>query len=416
VSFATYIRNVLKSSPFLLRLFFTVFWSTAHLVEHSHTYKGQNLRIAAHAYSMEEIAATFSDLFGKDVIYNPFTVQELSAMDFPSAPAIAQMCQFLGDPRSLQHDCDLTAALMRIASRSGYPYDPLDPNQQQHRRSSSKVAPTTFTDWLLTHSDSTAFSRVGLDLDGEEITTVTVFGATSPQGRSVIRGLLDDTRKKYSIRATTRRPLEAPEVLELHAMDPNRVQLVYADFDNIQSCQQAVDGVQGVFLVADFYDAGGHPPAPNDDNNNNHNQNYYHHHHESLIETHERHTKNIIDACESSSVKHLVFSTLESFELVNRDLPEKEFLEFSPRARMAAYARQKQSNLSVTFVLMPCYSEAFLEMIEKRIDDETGHEKVVLQGTYVVRERDVQQLIGFAEVLGWFVCSKGNTIRNTLSL
>jgi hypothetical protein len=364
-------------------VFCSFFGTAAYLVEHSSTYKGQNLRLAAHAYSMEEIAVTFSDLFGKDVIYNPFTVQELAAMDFPSAPAIAQMCQFLGDPRSLQHDCDLTAELMRKAS--GYALSSYN-DPQQHRRSSCKRAsPTTFSDWLLTHSDSTAFSRVGLDLDGEEITTVTVFGATSPQGRSVIRGLLDDTRKMYMIRATTRRPLDAPEVLELHAMDPNRVQLVNADFDNVKSCQQAVDGVQGVFLVADFYDAGHphyyhHHPTPNDDSDNNSNSNH-HHHHESLIETRERHTKNIIDACESSSVKHLVFSTLESFELVNRDLPEKEFLEFSPRARMAAYARQKQSSLSVTFVLMPCYSEALLDLIEKRIDEETGHEKVVLQGT-----------------------------------
>jgi hypothetical protein len=154
-------------------------------------YKGKTLRVAAEKISMNEIAGAFSDLFGKDVVYNPLLPEELAVVDFPSAPAMAQMCQFLGDPRSLEHDTVLTAQLM--APRK----------------------PTSFQDWLLTHSDSTAFSRVGLDLDAEAIESVCVFGATSAQGRSVVKGLLADARQTYMIRGTTRIPLDSPQVLEL---------------------------------------------------------------------------------------------------------------------------------------------------------------------------------------------------------
>jgi hypothetical protein len=75
--------------------------------------------------------------------------------------------------------------------------------------------PTSLQDWLLTHSDSTAFSRVGLDLDGEAIESACAFGATSAQGRSVVKGLLADARQTYMIRGTTRIPLDSPQVLEL---------------------------------------------------------------------------------------------------------------------------------------------------------------------------------------------------------
>jgi len=40
---------------------------------------------------MDEVAAEFSDLFGKDVIYNPLTVEEVAALDFATAPAMAQV-------------------------------------------------------------------------------------------------------------------------------------------------------------------------------------------------------------------------------------------------------------------------------------------------------------------------------------
>lgn len=292
---------------------------------------------------MDGVAAAFSDLFGKDVIYNPLTVEEVSSLSFSTAPAMAQMCQFVGGhPAVPPHDLKTTL-------------DVLFPKQ-----------PQTFEDWLLTHSDSTVFKRVGLDLDAPEILSVTVFGATSPEGTSVVKGLLGDTRKQYTVRATTRH-LDSEKAAAVKALDPDRVQLVYADFDDIESCQKAVDGVDGAFLVTDFYsDEVGQD-----------------------MEKEERHAKNVIDACEASqSVKHLVFSTMESVEEMNKilglglssvkDVKGKEgtVVQFDAKARAAAYARTKR--LSVTYVLMPCYSELFFDRIEKRVDEATGKEKFVL--------------------------------------
>lgn len=294
---------------------------------------------------MDEIAKEFSDLFGKDVVYNPLLPKELAALDFPAAPAMAQMCQFLGDSRELVHDLELTHSLA-------------------HPR---KLA--NFETWLLTHSDSTAFSRVGLDRDAEPLNKICVFGALSPQGQSVVKGLLADSRKSYEIRCTTRRNLETTkEVQETIALDPNRISFVEADFDNVESCQKAVQGMDGVFLVADLHE---HPSlgGENDDDQQSAKQKGY-------LESEERHVKNIIDACEGN-VRHVIFSTMESSEKVNTDLPERDLLEFSPKARAAAYARSKK--LSVTFVLVPFYSEMFFEMMDIRKDETTGKDKVVMQ-------------------------------------
>lgn len=299
---------------------------------------------------MDKIALAFTDLFGKDVVYNPLLPQELAALEFASAPAMAQMCQFLGTSGDLQHDLELTAQLL------------------QPRK------PTTFKDWLLVHSDSTAFSRVGLDRDAPELTRICVFGALSPQGRSVVKGLLADTRKSYEIRATTRRSLNTtPEVDDMIQWDPKRVSFVQADFDDVVSCQRAVQGMDGAFLVADDLQE---TNLKNVD-----------------LETEERHVRNTIDACEGS-VKHLVFSTMESSEVVNEDLPQKELLELSPKARAAAYARSKK--LSVTFVLMPCYSEVFFDMMHVRKDD-AGKDKIVLQ---VPSDNDAKVMCMSVEELG----------------
>lgn len=271
---------------------------------------------------MDEIAAAFSDLFGKDVIYNPLLPDEVADLPFPSAPAMAQMCQYL---QHTQYDTDMTRNVM-------FP-----------------TRPQKFQDWLLTHSDSQAFKAVGLDLDAPEITSVVVFGSTSPQGASVVKGLLDDARKQYTVRATTRHP-DGPKAKALKELDPERVTIVYADLDAVKSCQDAADGMDGAFLVTDFY---------TDANRN------------SITE--EQHAKNVIDACEAShSIRHLVFSTMDDVAELNHvmDLGLQSCSEgtvggihMSAKAKAAAYARTKK--LSVTYVILPCYSEMFLDMIQR---------------------------------------------------
>jgi uncharacterized protein YbjT (DUF2867 family) len=329
--------RIVPNAPFCL-LFFAL-CSTANIFANPDKYDGRNLRLAAEKISMDEIAAAFSDLFGKDVIYNPLTVEEVAQLPFPTAPCMAQMCQFLGDPRSLEHDLEITKEVCFPGK------------------------PQKFEDWLLTHSGSTVYQRVGLDLDAPDILSVVVFGATSPEGTSVVKGLLADDRKKYRVRATTRH-VDSDKAKALKELDPERVELVFADFDDLVSCQKAAEGVDGAFLVTDFYEDEARD-----------------------MDAEEQHAKNVIDACEASTtVKHLVFSTMESVEEMNRildlglttvqDAKGKEgmVVQFDAKARAAAYARTKK--LSVTYVLMPCYSELFFDMIERRTVD--GKEKLVL--------------------------------------
>jgi hypothetical protein len=321
---------------------FSLGCSLAQVIEEYHIYDGKNVRLAAESISMDDVAALFSDLFGKDVVYNPLTVQEVASLPIPAAGVMAQMCQFLGDPRSLAHQVDVTEAVM-------FPRKP-----------------QPFKDWLLVNSDHAAFEAVGLSVDGKEILSVTVFGATSVQGTSVVKGLLEDGRKRYAIRATTRH-LDSKLAKALKELDPERVELVYADFDDCESCKAAVEGVDGAFLVTDFFEEA-----------------------EMDMEAEQRHAKNVIDACEAShSVRHLVFSTLESVDEMNKKmnlgLEEVEdskgnravLPQFDAKARAAAYARTK--NLSVTYVLMPCYSEMFFDLlkVERRLDEDGGERYVI---------------------------------------
>ena len=281
---------------------------------------------------MDQIAAAFEDLYGKPVIYNPLTVAEVAAMPFAAAPAMAQMCQFVGDPRTLVHDLKVTKQVL------------------------ADKAPRTFEDWLLTHSESSAFQKSGLTLDAPEIESVTVFGATSPEGRSVVQGLLKHSRKKYSIRATSR-DCTSEHAKELQALDPEAIELVEVNLDSLESCQKAVSGMHGVFLVTHFLQ---------EDQSKD-------------LEVEERHMRNVIDACEAAhSVRHLVFSTLESADVIQHmqasndlGLEKKDAADlFDARSRGAAYARTKK--VSVTFVLLPYFSERMFDMMKVE-----GRKKVV---------------------------------------
>ncbi|CAB9496847.1 NmrA-like family domain-containing protein 1 [Seminavis robusta] len=293
------------------------------IFEQPERYRNQNIRLSACRISMDEIAAHFSDLFGKDVIYNPLLPQEVAALPFPSAPAMAQMCQYL-QQCAPPHDMGTTQTILEAS----------------HRK------PQSFQDWLLTHSDSSAFERVGLDLDAPEISSVVVFGATSPQGRSVIRGLLNDTRKQYTVRAACL-DVASDAAKALESLDTERVTLVATNLDDVASCQAAAEGVDGAFLVTDFYQDSA----------------------QANVEVEQQHAKNVIDACEAaSSIKHLVFSTMDNVEGMmkghdNNGNKDNNSSIVDAKAKAAAYARTKK--LSVTYVILPCYSELFLDMIQR---------------------------------------------------
>jgi len=285
-------------------------------------YQNHNLRVAAERLSMYQIAQHFGNLFGKDVIYNPLTVEEMMATGCIAAP-ICQACHWLTLSKS-QHDIALTEAIM-------FPRKP-----------------QRFMDWLLTHSDNAAFGKVGLTRDPEPIQTVTVFGATSLEGTSVVKGLLADNRISYQIRATSRN-VKQSKALALVELDPERVELYECDYENLDSCKAALEGSDGAFWVMEEEDD-------------------HHHHHD------EKHAKNVIDACAASkSLRHLVFSTKENLHEMNKlmkmGLENLVIDEFDYKAKAAAYARTQ--NLSCTFVLMPYYLEHFLMLLKAEADEES---------------------------------------------
>mmetsp|Transcript_11316 Transcript_11316/g.27260 ORF Transcript_11316/g.27260 Transcript_11316/m.27260 type:complete len:678 (+) Transcript_11316:252-2285(+) len=291
-------------------------------------YRGKTLRVAAERISMDEIAEALGDLFGKDVIYNPLLPEELASMDFSTAPAMAQMCQYLTSPLSQPYDLELTKQL-------------LEPR-----------APTSFSSWLLAHSDGTAFAKVGLDQDAPELTKICVFGATSVRGQSVIRGLLQDERKSYLIRGTTRQdPKTSLAVKEIVAQDPDRIEFVQADYNDVESCRAAVEGMDGAFMVADLRD-----------------------NREEDFHTEERHVHNIIDACEGK-VQHLIFSALGTSDVAKDGLPQKDLLEFSSTAQIAAYSKSKK--LSCTFIIMPCFSGDQFDIVQSQKDTENSFDSML---------------------------------------
>lgn len=108
-------------------------------------YQGRNIRLSAEKITMDQVAWQFADLFGKDVVYSPLTVDEIEKMDVPGAESFAQMCQYLSSEWGKRGDVELTKDIMEKAKR----------------------VPQTFQDWLLTHSDDAAFEKVGLTVDGK---------------------------------------------------------------------------------------------------------------------------------------------------------------------------------------------------------------------------------------------------------
>jgi hypothetical protein len=315
----------------------------AEIFDEESLYKEHNIRLSAERLTMHQVAAIFSDVYGKDVIYSPLIVEEIYGSTNPAvAQTMAQMCQWLTDDKAV-HDVGVTEAIM-------YPRKP-----------------QRFRDWLLCNSDDPAFDKVGLTLDQTPILNVTVFGSSTLEGVSVVKGLLKDARNKYKVTAAVSEM--TIDALALEALDPERVTVVLCNLDDISSCKAALQGAEGAFLVTDFSE-----------------------HEDVDTAVEERHAKNVIDACaESKTMRHLVFSTKENLNEMNKlmKLGLAELVDetgsmsvvmphFDGKARAAAYARTK--NLSCTYVLMPYYAEKIMELLTAvtEVNESTGEEHLVM--------------------------------------
>ena len=108
---------------------------------------------------------------------------------------------------------------------------------------------------------------------------ILVIGATGQQGGAVARELL---ARGYQVRGLTRNPAgeRAQAMADLGAV------MVRGDLDDRASLEDAMDGVDGVFAVTDFWEHG--------------------------YEGEVRHGRNVVDAAQAAGVGHLVYTSVAS--------------------------------------------------------------------------------------------------------
>jgi uncharacterized protein YbjT (DUF2867 family) len=79
---------------------------------------------------------------------------------------------------------------------------------------------------------------------------VTVFGATGAQGGGLARAILDDPRRRFRLRAVTRKP-DSPAA---RALAQAGAEVVAADLDDAGSVYRAMRGAHAAFCVTNFWE------------------------------------------------------------------------------------------------------------------------------------------------------------------
>ena len=132
---------------------------------------------------------------------------------------------------------------------------------------------------------------------GKPIQCVAVLNAACLQGKSVIKGLLDDRRKEYRVRACICNGKQEPDVQELKSQYPDRITIHHISDDDVTSYTEALKGVEGIFAVSNL--------QYNQDMSNNKDTN-----------REVQHARYVIDTCSTSNtVCHIVFSSLNRLVL-----------------------------------------------------------------------------------------------------
>lgn len=155
---------------------------------------------------------------------------------------------------------------------------------------------------------------------------LTIFGATGNQGGSIINTILSspDLSSQYTLRAITRDPSKPNAI----ALSKRGVDLAVADLNDPASITKAIASSHGVFAVTNYW--------------------------EYLSKTTE-YTQgvNIVDACRSSGVKHLIWSALpHATSLTGNRL--KKIDHFDSKAEVAQYAEANKGDMIVSH-FMPGY-------------------------------------------------------------
>lgn len=170
---------------------------------------------------------------------------------------------------------------------------------------------------------------------------ITVVGALSKQGRSVVRSLLKSQR--YDVRALTRR-VDSPEAQELASLGA-QLMTVPLELGHKADFVQAFKGAHGVFMMT----PGIIPEAVN-------------------AQTHEMELgQQIADAAVEAGVQHIVFSSLENVDKITAG--KKWVPHFTDKGRIEEYIR----TLPVTssFISMAFFYTNLLEYYQPQVEDDT---------------------------------------------
>ncbi|KIJ07527.1 hypothetical protein PAXINDRAFT_177678 [Paxillus involutus ATCC 200175] len=144
-----------------------------------------------------------------------------------------------------------------------------------------------------------------------------VFGATGVQGSSILKALLADGT--FTPRAVTRNP-NSEKALKLKELG---AEVVQADLRDVPSLKNAMNGVEVVFGVTDYYSAQGHTS-------------------EILM------GKNLVDAAIESDVKYFVWSSLpHTTGVSNGKYPN--IYHFDNKAKIDEYLRDSKLPHSIVY-------------------------------------------------------------------
>ncbi len=164
--------------------------------------------------------------------------------------------------------------------------------------------------------------------------TIAVTGATGAQGGGLVRAILNDPKKEFSVRAVTRDPNsdKAKQLIALGA------EVVAADLDDQQSLEKAFKGVYGVFCVTNFWE------------------------HFSADKEFEQ-ARNLAQAAKNAGIQHAIWSTLEdtrlSLPITNDRMPTLQEKYNVPHFDGKGEADQhfKDAGVPTTFLLASFYWE-----------------------------------------------------------
>ncbi|AHG19018.1 NmrA family protein [Chania multitudinisentens RB-25] len=170
---------------------------------------------------------------------------------------------------------------------------------------------------------------------------ITVVGALSKQGRSVVRTLLESQR--YRVRALTRR-IDSPGAQDLARLGAE-LMAVPLELGYKEKFVQAFKGAQGVFLMT--------PPITPE---------------ASHAETPEVELgKQITDAAVEAGVEHIVFTSLENVEKITEG--KKWVPHFTDKARVENYIRAQP--VTSSFISMAFFYTNLLEYYQPRLEGDT---------------------------------------------